>query len=51
MKRLLPVIFIVMIIIVELIGSSCNRRYWFRKKVKMDTDTTSQMDKDYKIVW
>ncbi len=30
--------------------ASCNQRFLFRKKVKIDNDST-EVEKDFKIVW
>ncbi|MFA6261597.1 MAG: hypothetical protein WC760_09025 [Bacteroidia bacterium] len=37
-------------LILIILSSSCAQRFWFRKKVNLEKDST-QIDKEYRIVW
>ncbi|MBC7384270.1 MAG: hypothetical protein H7296_14990 [Bacteroidia bacterium] len=47
-KKYNPVFIICLVIL--LFFSACNQRFFFRKKIDIGNDST-QMEKDYHIVW
>jgi hypothetical protein len=41
---------IVFIVLITLLHSSCAGKYWFRKKVNTEKDTT-EVEKEFRVIW